>query len=92
MKYVSRRPLDRHVRFSIPGELRRTLGLNPGTNVEWLVGDGGMVAVRPLVSLRCRLCGRMAIGAGRRELHGYDVCGACIADLRTERTGEKRVG
>ena len=64
-------------RLVIPKKLRGEFGISPGTPVEFLVGDGGILVLRKW-SPRCALCGNTE---GVVPFRGKHVCQACVGEV-----------
>ena len=63
-------------RLVIPKKLRGDFGISHGTPLEFLVGEGGVIALRKW-SPRCAICGGTADVVPFRGRH---VCRACAGE------------
>ena len=72
---------------TIPAELVREMGLEPGTKLEWLKGDmPGVIIIKVQPSIRQLLAEVRAIGtAHKRANPGVDL----VAELMAEREREE---
>jgi len=64
-------------RLVIPKKLRGEFGISHGTPLEFLVGEGGVIALRKW-SPRCALCGNTE---GVVPFRGKHVCQACAGGV-----------
>lgn len=72
------RKIDELGRIVLPKELRKTLGIEPGTPIEIYTEDD-MIILKKFEN-RCVLCGSTADVA---DVKGKKVCKKCIADLKS---------
>jgi bifunctional DNA-binding transcriptional regulator/antitoxin component of YhaV-PrlF toxin-antitoxin module len=71
---------------TIPADLVREMGLEPGTQLEWLKGDlPGVIIVKVEPSIRQRLAEIRAMGAEhKRNNPGRDLIAELIAERERE--------
>jgi bifunctional DNA-binding transcriptional regulator/antitoxin component of YhaV-PrlF toxin-antitoxin module len=75
---------------TIPAELVREMGLEPGTKLEWLKGDlPGVIIIKVEPSIRQLLAEVRAIGTEhKRKNPGLDIVAELIAEREREETEE----
>ena len=71
------RPVDALGRVVIPIELRRTLGIKTDDSLEVFV-EGQTIMLKKYEPA-CIFCGS---NDGVRQVHGKNVCAACIAEMK----------
>lgn len=71
------RPVDALGRIVIPIELRRSLDINTDDSLEVFVQDDYIMLKK--FEARCVFCGS---DEDVQEVHGKNVCGACIKELK----------
>jgi len=71
------RRIDDLGRIVIPKELRKTLGIEPGTPIEIYTEEDTIILKK--FENRCVLCGSTADVA---EIKGKKVCNSCIEELK----------
>ena len=71
------RPVDALGRIVIPIELRRSLVINTDDSLEVFVQDDYIMLKK--FEARCVFCGS---DEDVKEVHGKNVCGACIKELK----------
>lgn len=83
MKRLIYKKVSKKGSLTIPAEVRRELGYQPGDAMELEVTEDHKVLVGPYI-LRCGVCGtdREVV-----DLNGHGVCRDCIRKL-TEKAGE----
>lgn len=71
---------------TIPAELVREMGLEPGTKLEWLKGDvPGVIIIKVQPSVRQMLAEIRAIGRAHKEANpGVDLVAELIAERERE--------
>lgn len=67
------RRVDGLGRVVIPIELRKTLGIAPGTPVEMYIGDNGLIILKKYEP-GCIICGEME---GLKDYNGKKFCREC---------------
>lgn len=71
------RRVDDLGRIVIPKELRRTFGIEIGTPMEILAGDGNVVLRK--YNPGCHICG--SVDKPYSERNGIRICGDCLKEL-----------
>ena len=77
MKFEIKRKIDELGRIVLPKELRKTLGIEPGTPIEIYTEDD-MIILKKFEN-RCVLCGSTE---GVADVKGKKVCKDCIDELK----------
>ena len=70
------RRIDPVGRIGLPTQLRRQFGISPGTPLEFLADEGGVLALRKWAP-RCAFCGGTESVLAFRGRH---VCRGCAAE------------
>jgi transcriptional pleiotropic regulator of transition state genes len=73
------RTIDQLGRLVVPAELRRMIGLDAGTLVDFRFVDGDIVISK--VQPECALCGSTQ---DLTQRHGKGVCRECVREIRDE--------
>ncbi|MDR1815259.1 MAG: AbrB/MazE/SpoVT family DNA-binding domain-containing protein [Clostridiales Family XIII bacterium] len=72
------RKVDELGRIVLPMELRRTLGINKEDPIEIYVDEDNIILRK--YEPACIFCGSTA---DMRNIHGKNICGACLAEMKT---------